>query len=160
MLTEINPKFFGLAKTTFVFCLRKVIQAMNQHCHGHNAQMLQNCSPSPAWGVLRQLPDQKWILLQPSLARSSPNPGHLPGDGCSCSMAGAEADSPGGWHGVLGCGEPQGASRDSQGSGCPWGPATRFFLGQISVLRDFSLIWTCWGSFAPSSSALPDLAWL
>lgn len=37
---------------------------MNQHCHGHNAQVLQICSPSPVSGVLRQLLDQKWILLQ------------------------------------------------------------------------------------------------
>lgn len=34
------------------------------------------------------------------------------------------------------------------------------YFWHISVFRDFSLIWTFWWSFAPSPSALPDLAWL
>lgn len=50
--------FLAWHKTSSVFCLRNVIQAMNQLCHGHNAQLLQK-TPSPAWSVLRQLLEQK-----------------------------------------------------------------------------------------------------
>ena len=49
-----------------------MIQATNQHCHGRNAQALQNRSRSPSWSVVRQSLDQK----QTASANSWPGAPH------------------------------------------------------------------------------------
>lgn len=116
-----------------------MIQAMNQHWHGHITQMLHNCSPSPAWGVLRQLLDQKRILLQqtpgqelcsplgsiPPPARSSPSPEHVPGDGHRAGFGGAR-----GWAGLWAAAARLGQRLTALGAdvgcwavGSPWGLA-------------------------------------